>query len=115
MFVVTKFTDDPEGPIYQLPKESVGDVDAIVRYFFLFLSFFFLSFFVVLFTSCPRSLWAMSTPSSGILFLLLFFFFLPIYQLRKESLGDVDAFVRYFSSFSLFVFSCPPASLNPKP
>ncbi len=32
MFVVTKFTDDPEGPIYQLPTESLGDTDAIVRW-----------------------------------------------------------------------------------
>jgi thiol-disulfide isomerase/thioredoxin len=32
VFVVTKFTDDPEGPIYQLPTESLGDTDAIVRW-----------------------------------------------------------------------------------
>ena len=32
MFVVSKFHDDPEGPVYQLPKESVGDTDAIVRW-----------------------------------------------------------------------------------
>jgi thiol-disulfide isomerase/thioredoxin len=32
VFVVTKFTDDLEGPIYQLPTESLGDTDAIVRW-----------------------------------------------------------------------------------
>ena len=32
VFVISKFNDDPEGPIYQLPKESVGDTDAIVRW-----------------------------------------------------------------------------------
>ena len=32
VFVISKFNDDPEGPIYQLPPESLGNTDDIVRW-----------------------------------------------------------------------------------
>jgi thiol-disulfide isomerase/thioredoxin len=32
VFVVSNFTDDPEGPIYQLPSEAVANTDSIVRW-----------------------------------------------------------------------------------
>ena len=32
VFVVSKFTDDPEGPVYQLPRDALADIDGIVRW-----------------------------------------------------------------------------------
>ncbi len=29
---MSKFTDDPDGPIYELPDEALSDTDAIVRW-----------------------------------------------------------------------------------
>ena len=75
MFVVTKFTDDPEGPIYQLPKESVGDVDAIVRYF---VSSFIL-FFLPIYQLRKESVGDVDALSG--IFLLFLYLFSPIYQL----------------------------------